>query len=149
MTAIVGNLRDFAADLIDAQPQIIFTASQPATTGTYLLATKPVVVTPDIDGNFEAQLQATTSLTPWDTYYTVSVRWLEADGGYQAQDFPAWRIYVPDVTSNPAGPYWLSGLIDQPVNPAWVWVSDTEPPNPVLGSWWMRPSTGDLYEWTS
>lgn len=148
MAVIVGTLRDFAADLIGEQPQLVFTASAPATSGSYLLATKPVICTPDADGDFTVNLQPTTSLTPYDVYYTMSIRWLDADGGYETRDYPSWHLYVPDVSTNPTGPSWISGLINQPVNPAWVWVSDTEPPDHVLGTWWLMPSTGDLYEWT-
>lgn len=150
MPKVTGTLRDFnIASLAAYSPRIIFTASSAATTSTRIYATKPIIVTPNLGGDFEVFLQASDTMNPI-VWYTVRVEWLDADSGYVGVDLPDWKLFVPSMDSN------IGDILDVPANPALAWVSLDPPLNPTPGLWWLKVNpddptdprnTGELLVW--
>jgi hypothetical protein len=146
LATVTGILTDFLnVPLAAFSPEIWFTPSGPAISNaanTALFSTKPIVVIPAADGTFTVNLQSTDFLQP-SVWYMVSVRWLDSVGGYVGIDFIDWQLFVP--TAGGA----IGGIIAAPSNPAQVWVGETPPANPTPGTWWLIPSTSDLFEWSN
>lgn len=141
MALVTGTLRNFGIEsLAPYSPQIVFTPSGNAVLGDYLLATDPIVVTPQVSGVFEVNLAPTVDIRP-DCWYTIAIQWLDAGGNYIRKDFPDWKLRVPSIGGT------VTALLAVPANPAQVWVGETPPPNPVPGTWWLNPTTGELKEW--
>lgn len=152
---ITGTLSDFGLDSLDAyNPSLVFTPSSPATTPDgQLLATRPITVTPDAAGAFTVDLVASSTTFP-ETYYLITVEWLDSPSGFTAKDFPGWRFYAP------AGGGEIGDVGWAPSNPALAYFSTSEPPgsNFTDGTWWLDADMADpasveasgiLYEWSS
>lgn len=135
MAVVTGTLSDFQLDaLAPYSPQVVFTPSGVATSLSRLLATRPVTVVPDATGFFSVDLVPSTTLVP-DAWYDVTIRWLEADGGYAATDHVGWRLDVP-----PAGGT-ISDLFRVNAGRADVWIGPTEPVDAQpTGSLWINTS---------
>lgn len=142
MAIVTGKLTDFGLALLTPYaPELVFVPSGPAVIAGALLATKPVVVIPAADGSFTVNLQPTDA-TQTVFWYTLTVEWLNSSGGYVGKDFPDWKLFVPTSGGT------IGDLVTAPANPAMVWIGESEPPNPSVGTWWLIPSTGDLKEWS-
>lgn len=144
MAIITGTLRDFGLQSLAAYaPQVVFTPSSPAVGGPYLLSTEPVIVTPEVGGQFEANLMPTIDLRP-DCWYWISIVWLDPAGNYIRKDFLDWKLRIPTSAGGA-----ISDLLSVPSNPAQAWVGVTEPDNATPGTWWLNPTTGELKERTA
>lgn len=143
MPTISGNLKDFGLGaMAQFHPEIVFTPSGPATRPTTLLVTQPIVAIPSAgSGWFSVELVSTANIRP-ARWYEVAVQWLNSSGGYVRKDYLDWKLFVP-----PAGGD-IGELLAVPTNPVNVYVNETSPLNPAAGTWWLKPSTGDLFEWT-
>lgn len=151
MPNVTGTLRDFNITTLAAySPRIIFTASSAATSPTRLYSTKPIVVTPNLAGDFEVFLQATDTLNP-SVWYTIRVEWLDSDGGYVGVDLLEWKLFVTDDGGS------IGDLLAVPANPAQVWIGLEPPPHPTPGLWWLQANpdnpddprnTGDILVWS-
>ena len=142
MPLVYGNLRTFGLQSLDGFfPEIYFIPSEPAVAGSELFATKRVKAVYAAGGGFEVELQSTENATP-AFFYRIRIEWLNGAGIATGLDLPDWKLYVP------VGGGILADLVAAPSNPGQVWVGEN-PPNPPVtpGTWWLIPSTGDLYEW--
>lgn len=97
MTAVSGSVKDLVgASMASRQCVLVFRPNeamiQAATTtpGT-VHPTAEVRVTPASNGDFTANLTATTVMLN-DCFYVLRIEWLDADGGHM--DFPNWQIRV-------------------------------------------------------
>jgi len=139
MAIVSGTLSDFGlTPLAGFQPTIIFTPSGVGVSGTRLLATRPIQVTPNPDGQFQLDLMSTDDITP-ATWYEVQIRWLEPSGGYSHIDFVDWKLFVPAA----GGP--LGNLLRAPSNNQLLVIWQATEPNPwPVGVVWANTTTGDL-----
>ena len=142
MPLITGTLTDFKTDLMSPySPQIEFMPSGPATneTGTFLLATKPIIVTPDADGTFSVFLFPNELSRP-ATWYTVSIKWLHPEAGFIGQDFLPWKVSVPVAGGS------IGSMIDAPLGRGMVWITSdgAEPAGSTHGDLIFNTTTDDL-----
>lgn len=144
MATVTFKLTDFGLDSLAAfAPEVVFTPSGPAVNSTNLLATRPIVATPNTDGTGVVDLAPTDDLRP-EGWYAISMRWLDASSEFIGVDFPNWRLYVP-----PAGGA-LADLIVTPWNPGLVWAGPTAPAGtPTANTMWLNTTTGDLSIWSN
>lgn len=151
MAIVTGSLRDFTTTAIPQAraPRIVFTPSGAGTTTTRLLASIPVVVTPDTSGAFSVDLAPTDQVMP-AVYYRIRIEWLDASGGFVGVDIPDWSLAVPSSGGS------IGDLLTAPANSGSVWIGLDPPPKPVPGTWWLQTdinnpddprNTGILYEW--
>ncbi|WIB16282.1 hypothetical protein DEJ34_03875 [Curtobacterium sp. MCPF17_050] len=151
MPAVTGTLRDFNIQSLAAfSPRIIFTPSGVAVSETRLYSTKPVVVVPNLGGDFEVFLQATEDVDP-AVWYTIRIEWLDSDKGYVGVDLVEWKLFVPSDGGS------IGDLLRVPASAVRVWVGLEPPAYPSPGTLWllMNPddvddprNTGYLYEWS-
>lgn len=142
VATITGNLTDFSeTKMNDYQPRITFSPSGPAMNGQQMLVTRPIVVTPNSAGGFQVSLAPNENYSPATTY-KVRVDWLDSGGNCVFSDHMPWDLVVPTTGGD------IGDLLKVPANPASVWISETPPPRPTPGTWWLVPSTGNLYEWS-
>lgn len=95
MAVMTGSLRDFAYRRMNFyNPRIIFTPSGVGTRGEFLIASEPVVVTPDEQGEFTVNLEPTQGVVP-QIWYRITIEWSDAAGNFQKQDNPDWVLVVP------------------------------------------------------
>lgn len=140
MPKISGTLTDFGLDpLAEFTPSLTFKPSGPAVAGAKLLVSKPVKVTPEYNGYFEVDLEATAELGIW---YTVVVSWHPEGTRPVESDVLPWKLNVPDAGGL------IGELIETPQNPYRAYVGPTEPENPTAGMWWLNTTTGELSEWS-
>lgn len=139
---VTGTLADFGLNsmLTDAAT-ITFTPSGPTIRGMFLLATRPITVTPDVLGAFTVQLATTAEMIP-PRWFTITIKWLDSGGQYVNVDFPDWRLFVP------FGGGAITDLLQLPPNPQMIWTSESEPLYPSVDMWWLKPSTGEIKEWS-
>jgi hypothetical protein len=153
MATVTGTLADFGLSLLTAySPKIIFTPSGPATgpgagSARFLLATRPIECIPAPDGKFSVELYPNEASIP-ATHYTIRIEWrdpnaFDDDRGYVGRDDPDWELVVPNLGGS------IADLLKLPSNPAQTWVGDLPPDNPTPGTWWLLPSTGDIFEWSN
>jgi len=142
MPTVTGTLKDFGlASISDRQPQIIFTPSGPAFSGSNILATTPIVATPDGSGAFSVTLTSSATLRP-ATWYAVRIEWLDSASNFMGVDIVD-RLDVP-----PAGGA-IGDLASIDFNPTSVYASPTAPSSPAVATWWLNTTTGDLFEWSA
>ena len=141
MPTVTGNLSDFGLQSLAAySPEVRFVPSSVAVEGPRLLATRPVVATPDARGFFAVTLASNEAMTP-ATWYELQIVWLEpGDGsGYAAADFPDLRLHVP-ITGGA-----IANLLRVPAtNALLVAFQPTEPDPWPVGLTWVNSVTGDL-----
>lgn len=143
MATVTGELATFGfSSLQPYSPEIVFTPSGPTTTALKVRASKPVVVVPEMDQTFSVELTSTDTMRP-AAWYTLSIRWLDSGGNFVSVDYPDWKLFVPSAGGD------LATLLDVPANPAQVWVGVDPPSGATSGTWWLNPTTGDLYEWSN
>jgi len=140
---VTGSLGDAGfLSLAAFSPRIILTLSEPTVSGSALMATRPIVVIPDPTGVFAFNTGATDTMAG-DPYYKVRFEWLDIGGAYIGADFPDWQLRIPSTGGS------FGYLLELPANPAQTWVGPDAPPNPTPGRWWLKTTTGDLYEWSN
>jgi len=143
MPLVTGTLTDFGLKpLADQQPQLVFTPQEASTKNGRLLATAPVLVTPQPSGYFEVDLVATAGLVP-ETWYELTILWLTPGGGF---DHPRWRITVPAAGGQ------IGTLLSAPAGSGAVFIGSSPPPMPSQYTWWIDPTTlplPTLHEWTN
>lgn len=147
MPVVTGKLTDFGLDTMPGlDPQVVFTYTDPAghpTAGvsrSNVLAARPVVQAPLLNGYFAAELVDTASISPAG-YYSVSLEYRDDLTRVRQRDVLPGRLYVP------TGGGVLADLLRVPANPALVWVGAEPPANPSPGSWWME-TDGKVQEYT-
>lgn len=144
MAKVTGKLTDFGLDaMLGKDPQLVFqfvsaAGDTSAIAGVSVLANRPVVVAPQYNGFFEADLTPTDKISPAG-HYRISVRWRDETRRWQANVLP-WQLLVPAAGGV------LADLLRVPSNPALVFTGPTPPPNPAPGSWWLDPASADLSE---
>ena len=132
MPLVTGTLTDFGLQpLTGAQPELIFTPQEPATKNGRLLATRPIVVTPQPSGYFEVDLISTVGVVP-ATWYEVTIRWVDPASGF---DHVRWRLTVPD------GGGQIGTLLAAPAGPGTFYAGRERPP--VDGKIWLDTSGTD------
>lgn len=156
MAVVTGTLRTFGLDsLAGKQPLIVFEANKPATSPTgELLATDPVRVTPESNGEFSARLAATDGLITEGVHYKMWIEYLDSANNYVRVDNPDWVLRVP-ASGGTLGdllqfPKVSSGLVITSPTPPSLWLG--------LGAMWLQmdpndpnnsdnpANTGDLHE---
>lgn len=143
MALVTGTLIDFGLEPMDGYaPEIVFHPSTPGLSGIAILASKPVEVTPAANGYFEVDLTPTAEVSP-PMQYTIQLRWLELPTRKVRSEILPWKLEVPE-----AGGF-LADLLRVPSNPALAWTGEEPPANPTPGSWWLKPSSGELYEYAT
>ena len=150
MAIVTGFVDDFGpAELAASGLTISFTPSGPAVQDApggqgerVVLSSRAIDVVPALDGSFRVDLVPTDTVQP-NTWYTITMRWLNGADIPIGADFPDWRLYVPTAGGS------VGDLLAVPTNPIWVWTSTTPPANPTPGIWWLNPTTGDLNEWSN
>jgi hypothetical protein len=141
---VYGNLSDINEQpLLAYQPQIVFTPTTPAVGSPgAIYATRPITIDVDtVDGTFQVNLAPTDLLRP-SVEYRISLRWLDADGGYQATDFLPWALTVPEDGG------FIGDLLTEPANPVFWWVDTVAPTHPVPSLMWFDPVSGNVYKWS-
>lgn len=140
MSRLTGKTVDFNFQAMWPEGLVIvFTPSGNATTtdGNFL-ATRPIRVTPDTDGNWWVDLVDIDHMHQ-NVWYTVTLEWLNPDAGYTDKDFPQWRIYVPDGDQN------FTDLVTATAsNPLMVFWQPTAPDPWPLQMVWVNTITGDV-----
>lgn len=150
MPAVTGSLKDLVgSSLSNRQGVLVFRPNeamvQAATTtpGT-IHATAEVRVAPASNGDFTANLTATTVMLN-DCYYTLRIEWVDGAGGQM--DFPNWQIRVP-TSGGHIGNYIVLG----PPQGGWggslpnltlVMMSLTRPDNLQVGQFWWQSDPDD------
>jgi hypothetical protein len=150
MPTVTGTLRDFNITTLAAHsPRIIFTASGVAFSPTRIYSTIPIVVTPDLAGDFSVFLQATEDVDP-AIWYTIRIEWLDSDGGYVGVDLVEWKLFVPSAGGS------IGDLMEVPANGVRIWVDIDPPKYPSPGTLWLKVNpdnvddpagTGELITW--
>lgn len=150
MTAVSGSVKDLVgASMASRQCVLVFRPNeamiQTATTtpGT-IHPTAEVRVTPASNGDFTANLTATTVMLN-DCFYVLRIEWLDADGGHM--DFPNWQIRVTTsaghigqfITLGPPDGGWGGSL----ANLSLVLMSLTFPDNLQRGQLWWKTDPDD------
>jgi hypothetical protein len=134
MPTVTGALQDFGLESLNAyKPEIIFTPSGAASARNSLFASRPIKVIPASNGSFTVTLANTTILRP-EVWYNISIRWLDPLAGYQAADFPQWRVRVPGAGGL------LGDLIEAQPSSQETWIGDYPPNNPAPYLWWIDTS---------
>lgn len=151
MADVPGKLLDIGlAPLAALRPLLTFTPRNSSGDGAsigdgLLFASRPVTVTPAADGSFVAKLAPTLGLRP-DTWYELSVSWLEPSQGFADAALPGFKLRVPDE----GGP--LSELLDARLTSGQigfgVGAPDDDDDEADLFAWWVDLSTNPptLYE---
>jgi hypothetical protein len=135
MPDITGKLLDIGlAPLAALQPIITFTPCNASGDGSsvgdgLLLASRPVSVQTLTNGTFTVKLATTTNLRP-DTWYQISISWLEESDGYTNVSYPGFQLRVPDDGGA------LADLIDAEPTGRMTWIGTSEPPDAVPYLWW-------------
>lgn len=138
MPTVTGTLRDFNIQSLAAySPRLIFTPSSTAVSTSRLYSTKPIIVTPNLGGDFEVFLVASDSVFPMVSY-SIRVEWLDAENGYVGADVIDWELLVPEAGGA------IGDIMQVPANPILAWVDVVEPPfKPVPGVWWLQVNPDD------
>jgi len=149
---ITGTLTEIAGGHLAGQyPEVVFTLNKTGTTESTIYPTEPAKVTPASDGSFSVNLADTTKMLD-DSWYTMSIQWLDGAANYNRIDYPDWKIRVPTA----GGP--IGNLRGNGSNLSMVYVSKTPPANPVPFMLWLQQdpanpdpydpdNTGKLYRW--
>lgn len=139
MAIYTGKLLDFGLDaLTPFMPRMVFTADQPAFSGSTVLVTRRVEATIAADGTFSVELVPSVNTTP-NVTYTMRVEWLDPAGGYIGMD-----LFSGLVAALGGGPIAEMGGI--PITRFWVG-PPPGPTNPEPDTWWLDTTTGNLNEW--
>lgn len=144
MAIVTGTLTDCGLDhLVGRSPKLIFTLSEPATSGSNVFVTEPIEVTPNASGAFSVDLaqNATMDQVAW---YNLAVSWLDSGGNFIKVDFPDWKLFV----NAGGGPISLQ-IPNYTPNPYMVFWQPTEPDPWPHGSVWVdtsvdTPTSGDI-----
>lgn len=145
MAIVTGSLKDIVgAAMGNRQVALVFRLNGPAvqansTTPGMIHPTAEARVVPAANGSFTVDLIATTVLRG-EAWYTLRIEWL--DGSGPLNDFPEWKIRVPTSGGN------IADILEAPANPMLFWIGEDPPPNPTPGQNWLKPSTGDISEWS-
>lgn len=145
MAKVTGKLTDFGLSVMpgsDPRISFQFRTTESLTSGvagTSVLANRPVVVSSQSNGYFEADLTPTDRISPAG-FYVVTVGWRDELRRPQREVMP-WRLYVPAAGGV------LADLLRVPANPSLVFTGPTPPANPSPGSWWLNPGSGELKEY--
>ncbi|MET0716419.1 MAG: hypothetical protein ABWY57_16050 [Mycetocola sp.] len=155
MAIITGYLRDFTNGyLADYKPVMVFQSTTPGVDGNNVLVDKPIEVTTSSIGRFDVDLKPSGPIRP-AMYYTVSVKWLDSDGGFIGFNEIPGKLYVPD-----GGGMFGEFFTTETGAPGLTWVSLSPPPSPGVFTTWLRmdpndfnpddddPTVGDYYEWS-
>jgi hypothetical protein len=137
MAIVSGTLTDYGFNPLQGlMPRVVFTGSQAARSSTRLFSTRPIVVTPAANGAFSVNIATTVGLIP-DTWYTVSIRWLDPnDPSGTGLDVLLGRIRVPIEGGN------LGDLFDGGAPSGLIWIGITPPPEGFGYSWWIDTNGG-------
>lgn len=140
MALYTGTLTDCGLGaLADRELTLSFRLEQPASTsGGGLLATRPVVVTPDSQGGFSVTLVPSTSIVGGGGKYVLAASWLSDSGTYSRADFFRFTAMRGGGTIT---------LESEGVDPNKVWVGDQPPTNLTTWRWWLDTTTGILKGW--
>jgi hypothetical protein len=140
MATVTGTLSDFGyASLAPYQPVVTFTPTGPGVQGGRLLAAKPVSLSPGAGtGYFEVDLAPTEGIVP-ETWYQISISWLDTNAGWIEKNFVGTKLEVPEL----GGP--IGYLVKSPPTPppfvAW---QPTAPDPWPIGLVWVNSITGDV-----
>ncbi|RFA12176.1 hypothetical protein B7R22_17260 [Subtercola boreus] len=143
MPVVTGTLKDFgAATLAAFAPKLYFIPSGAAVGGATLYANKPVVCVPAANGDFSVELAANETLSP-QTWYTLSIIWLDPDTGFTGQIDTDWRLFVPQGGGE------FVRIIEAPSNPAQIWFGPEPPTIPTDYTGWVDTDSVPpiYYEW--
>jgi hypothetical protein len=160
MASVTGNVKDaLSITMGNRQIKLVFRPNKTfiqaaSTTPGTIHPTEEVEVVPAANGDFIANLVATTVMLP-DAWYDLRIEWLDGTG--PVKDCPQWRIRVPVAGGT------LDQLIDYTgptggggggTNQKLWWVSLTEPQQ--KSNLWLKQNpdntddpanTGKVYEW--
>jgi len=145
MPVVTGNLDDIlGVPLTEFNPRIRIELSEPVVKDAYLFPTKPIYVTPEVDGSFSVNLISTDSMKP-AAYYSMSVEWLDADNNFTGNDFLKWKLYVPAAGGD------IGSLLVLPWTPYLAWSGPEAPDGiPTARVLWLDTDsdTGELMMWS-
>lgn len=161
MAPVSGNVKDaLGITMGNRQILLVFTPNQmmiqaSSTTPGTIHPPAEIKVTPEPNGDFVADLVATTVMLP-DCWYTLRAEWVDGHG--PDRDFPGWRIRVPSAggtldqlidyvgTGGPGGGggsnqklWWVSLTAPQQKSNLWLKQNPNDPDDPA--------NTGKVYEW--
>lgn len=143
MALVTFTLKDFQLEsLAHLDADVVFQASEPATSFGYLLSTVRVVVPLAPNGSGVVDLVPTTTMPQKGVHYTIQIRMRDPDGNFTYIDFPDWKLFVPSAGGN------LDELMQFPTNPSFVWVGESPPAGSPAGTLWFNPTTNDLSIWS-
>ena len=141
MAVVSYTLSDMGlASLAAYSPRLVFTPSGPAVKGSILFASRPIGSTPNTFGEGTVTLSSTETMIP-ETWYTLTITWLDSAGNYISKDFPDWKIRVPAADGD------LSDMIDAPAPGYLIWFGPEPPINPSEYTGWIDTDNGNFYEW--